>query len=408
MKKRVFAAAAIVLTLALITGACGSSHYSSANSSSASYSSAEYGGDYDEDYAEDYAAPMEAMAEEEVWEEEEAKEASYETADAGNGSAYTAEQDTGEITLSNDKLVYTCNMEIETTEYAETVAAIREKIRQYGAIIEYESESDSNRYWYYEDNRKTSGTMRLSLTIRVPVAKYDAFVSDAGTLGKLISKSQNVDNISRQYHSTAARIEALTKEEKRLNEMMDAAETIEEMIYIEQRLTDVEYELNQNKTSLAAMDVDVAYSTINMNVKEVYVYTSEPAPTVTFGQRVKEAFRDSWKGFTGFCEGLLILVIHLLPFLIAALVIAGIVILVNRAADKKDPGRVERRKAAKAAKEAAKWEKRERKAAVKAMKRYGRPGPGAAVPQTPSAKTAEPAAQACAAQETAGEEEKAD
>ena len=367
MKKRKVIAIALAALMACASAACGSSYNSA--SSSAAKSEAVY--ETEEYEVADNDAPMAAYSEDE-WEVTE--EAAYDSsAESGDGSVYTAEQDSGEITLSNDKLVYTCNMEIETTEYAETVAAIREKIREYGAIIEYESESDSNRYWYYEDNRKTSGTMYLSWTIRVPVAKYDAFVSDAGTMGKLISKSQNVDNISRQYHSTEARIEALEKEEKRLNEMMDAAETIEEMIYIEERLTDVEYELNTNRTSLASMDVDVAYSTVNMNVREVLVYTSTPAPTVTFGQRVKEAFRDSWKGFTSFCEGLLIVIIHLLPFLFAALVIVLLILGINRIADKKHPERVTRRRAAKEAKRAAKASAKERKAAMKAAGKSGRP-----------------------------------
>ena len=352
MKKRFVLPVILILVTAMMCAACGSSYAKRADSGAA-YEEAKAESSY-----EYYEEPAEAAAED-YWEEETAeKEAS------GESGAYTAEQENG-TTLTNDKLVYTCNLDIQTTEYQKTIQAIREKIRQYNAIIEYESETDSDYKWYYSGHVKNSGTMSLSMRVRVPVANYNAFVTDAGDFGKVTSKSQNVENISRKYHNTETRIESLTKEEARLLEMMDKADTIEEMIYIEQRLTDVEAELNSYKSSLEAMDVDVAYSTVNLNVKEVFVYAEPDAPTVTFGQRIAKAFKESWEGFKNFLEGLLIVIIHLLPFLAAGLIVAGIVIGYNKAADKRDPGRKERRRK-------AKEEKRAAKEAAKARKKYGR------------------------------------
>ena len=378
MKKKWISAISIFLAALMIMTACGSS------SGNASYKS---------DRKEAYAESSAAGAGDYEWAEAE-EEAPAAEPEPVPGSAYTTEQNSGGnngddgsgTMLSNDKLVYTCNLQIETTEYQKTVQAIREKIRQYNAIVEFESENDNDYNWYYSGHVKRAGTMSLSMTIRVPVAQYDAFVTDAGDFGKVTSKSQNVENISRQYHSTEARIEALTKEEARLTEMLDKAETIEEMIYIEERLTDVEAELNTYKTNLATMDVDVAYSTVNLNVKEVLVYEEDEIPAVTFGQRVKEAFKESWNGFTGFLEGLLIVLIHLLPFIILGLVIAAAVVFGNRAADKKDPERRERRLRKKAEKKAAK----ER---AKAMKRGFCPPKHPIVPNAP-AKQEMPATQA--------------
>ena len=49
---------------------------------------------------------------------------------AENGSSTPAP-----ATLTNDKLVYTCNLSIETTEYKDTVDKIRASITKYGAIV---------------------------------------------------------------------------------------------------------------------------------------------------------------------------------------------------------------------------------------------------------------------------------
>ncbi len=375
MKKRVFSVIGILLAALLVMTACGSS------------SGAGYRADRKDASSSAAEAPA-YYADEEAMEPEYAAEAESEENGEDGGSAYTAAQDSAGTVLTDDKLVYTCNLQIETTEYAKTVQAIREKIRQYNAIIEYESENDDDYNWYYSGHVKRSGTMTLNLTIRVPAAQYDAFVTDAGDFGKVTSRSQNVENISRRYHSTEARIEALEKEEKRLNEMMDKADTIEEMIYIEERLTDVEAELNANKTNLASMDVDVAYSTVNLSVREVMVYTEEQKPAVTFGQRVRQAFSESWEGFTGFLEGFLIVIIHLLPFIVCGLVLAAVIVLANRAADRKHPERKERRLRRKEDRKAAK----ERAKAMKMNRGYPRhPMPGPVNPPAPKepVKTAE-------------------
>ena len=407
MKKRIATIVSLLLAFALLAAGCGSS-YGSANysesksaSSEAAYAEAPEMAEeeaLDEEWAEDYgtmasetadeAAPAAgaSYAEGSAYSTEQSENGSAGSNAGGNGSGSAGSNGENQTVLSSDKLVYTCYMEIETTEYQKTVQAIREKISKYGAIVESESENDNDRNWYYDSHRKTSGTMFMSIRIRVPVKDYNAFVADAGDFGKVISKSQNVDNISRQYHSTEARIEALEKEEKRLNEMMDQADTIEEMIYIEQRLTDVEAELNAKKTNLAAMDVDVAYSTINIDVREVLVYTEEETPTITFGQRVVRAFKESWKGFTGFMEGLLIVLIHLLPFMVCLLLLALIIILLNRLADKRNPERKALRLQRKAEKKAAK----ERAKTMKMNRGFGpRPTPPAVNPPVPKEKCSE-------------------
>jgi hypothetical protein len=100
--------------------------------------------------------------------------------------------------------------------------------------------------------------------------------------------------------------------------MMDEAKTIEEMIKVEDRLTEVQTELNQYKTRLSVMDTEVAYSTITMNIKEVLEYKeSQPGKkTNTFIQRLQNTLEESLTGFLSFMEGLLFLIIRLLPFII--------------------------------------------------------------------------------------------
>jgi hypothetical protein len=77
----------------------------------------------------------------------------------------------------------------------------------------------------------------------------------------------------------------------------------------------VERQLNIYKTDLSAMDKDVEYSTININVEEVRRYTEE-AQTFSFREKVGFAFNDAISSFKDFCEGIILYVVGHFPYLI--------------------------------------------------------------------------------------------
>lgn len=324
---------ALLLTSALVLGGCGAS----GGSSSANYAKG------------DYAAATEAPAEsydggyyaEEAYEsgfDEELAEAEAAAYGENEKASRGEKADQGEdvkAAKSEEKLVYTCSINMETLTFAETEAKIRESIAKYKGTISSESASDGNYRWYYEDGG--SGTKSLYMTIRIPTKDYRNFLKDLeGAGGSIRSTSMNVENITRRYNDQSVRIQALETQEKRLLEMMDKAETIKEMITVEDRLTEVQTELNQARTTLSVMDHDVAYSTISLNLQEVVRYT-ENKITQTFGERIVSAFTNSFADFGDFLEDLSIALIYLLPYLLLIAVIVMIVGFLTR------KGRAERR-----------------------------------------------------------------
>lgn len=105
--------------------------------------------------------------------------------------------------------------------------------------------------------------------------------------------------------------------------MLKSADKIEDMITVEARLTEVQTELNKQKTLLSSMDMDVDYSTINLNIEEVLEYSqSQPGQkTNKFIDRLKNTIVDSWESFVNTLEELLFLIIRLIPVAILGLII---------------------------------------------------------------------------------------
>ena len=129
------------------------------------------------------------------------------------------------MSLMEEKLVYHCDLEIETTEYTESLLSIKNTIEKYDGIIQSENETDSSYDWYYEDYQKTRGTMSNYLQIRIPSANYDSFIQEMDGIGKIISKNTSVENISQMYYDTSVEIEALETQEKNLLVMLDLGKT---------------------------------------------------------------------------------------------------------------------------------------------------------------------------------------
>lgn len=246
-------------------------------------------------------------------------------------------------TFTGEKLVYTCELSLETLAYEECVNAIKNNISAFDGIIERESESDSARNWYYEGYVKTSGTRRLNLTVRIPSGKYYEFLASLEGAGKIVSKNSYVENISKRYYETDALIRSLEIQQQRLLDMMEQAETIEDMLTIESRLSEVQYQLNAARNSLSSMDTDVAFSTVTIWVDEVMEYTPEEpvTKTNTFWDRLQNTLSDTWSFTLEMLEFLLFTVIRLIPVAVLIAVVVLIVLGCIRHGQKKARRRVQ-------------------------------------------------------------------
>lgn len=335
MKKRLFSVIAAVSVLAMVLTGCGGAAKSESMSDTA-VSNGYYGGDY-YDSVEEYYPEMDY--------EEPNAEMDYGMASGSTGnliaSNTTSENGSGadgqSTIINGEKLVYTCNLEMETLNYDQSIQRIRDSIAKYEGFVESENEYDDAHRWYYEDYTKTSGTKHMSLTVRIPTKYYNDFLNGIEGEDKVISKQSYVDNISRKYYDTTAKIEALKIQQDRLLEMLEQAKEIDDMIAIETRLSEVQYQLNSAKTSLASMDADVAFSTITINVQEVMEYTRdvEPVKKNTFVDRLKNTLSETWEFFWEMLEGLLFLVIRLVPLAIVGGAITVIVVLIVKNHKKK-------------------------------------------------------------------------
>lgn len=194
-------------------------------------------------------------------------------------------------------------------------------MEQYGGFVESSSVNGSN---YYTQSRGYSSTRYASYVIRVPSEKFSALMGSLSTLGNVPYSHTYTENITAQYYDTDARLTAYQTQEARLLEMMEAAKTVEDLIAIEEKLTELRYQIESLQSTLKNWDRQVAYSTLDLEVQEVVEYT--PESRMSYGQELALALCSGLKRTGEFFKDLLLAIVGALPALVILAVVLAILI----------------------------------------------------------------------------------
>lgn len=222
---------------------------------------------------------------------------------------------TGVVAQVEQKLVYTSHVTLETEEFEAANQSLHSTIASLGGIIVSEN----------ANNLGSVGYRALSMTVRIPQEHYDAFLSGLSENYNVASIRNSVDNMTERYYDNENRLRALRIQEERLFAMLEKAATVEEMLKIETRLCDVQYEIEALTNTQRTIDNDVRYATFYLNLNEVTKYTT-PTPK-TFGDRLGETVKDSGELFAEFGESVLFGLIYFFPYAVIIGVITVIAVV---------------------------------------------------------------------------------
>ena len=341
MKRTVRISALLVAVLMLLSlCGCGSS-----NHTSQSYTAAREDGAYAADYDfEGYAAAE--MAADEAY--------GFAPVPAPNASASASGSGTkeGDVPAEDpEKIIYAADVTVETTTFDETVAGVTELVGRYDGWIESSSISGSN---YYQKAKGTASTRDASFTLRIPSRRFNELMESLSALGNIPYSHIYTENVTSQYVDTQARLKAYQTQEARLLEMMELAESVEDVIIIEDRLTELRYRIESLQSTLNNWDRRVSYSTVSLTVKEVREYTPEIKEEPSYWQELKDALKQGFRNAGQIIKDLLVFLIEILPVLIILIPVVWLLIWLIKKVFRLDGSRARARREARAAKKAAK------------------------------------------------------
>jgi len=305
MKKTVLRLVSVVLMVIAISG-CGSKSEDYASS---------------ESYDASYATAGEEYATDDIYAVEEAAPAMESPAPAEGESAKAVETNAATAVDSNRKLIKNVNLSVQTEEFDTLMSKIDLRIEQIGGYAESTNVSGKN---YYDE----ASSRTANLTIRIPSSKLEEFVNNISEISNVTNKSESAEDVTLQYVDTEAHRDSLKIEQKRLEELLEQADTLEAIIALENRMTEVRYQLESYESQLRMYDNLVDYSTIYLYVEEVNRIT--PQVDESRWDRIRVGFVESlYDVASGFLDFIVAFIIAL-PFLIVWAVIITLVVLITK------------------------------------------------------------------------------
>ena len=309
------AAGAMALSLAVLLAAAGCGSSDSAN----------YSSKYAAEDSMAAAAPAEyksfgtsALYDSADMEMEEAWDGDVDAGESGGSVQAETPQDTSR------KLITTIHISAETDDMDPLLSLVNGKVEQLGGYIEH-SDISNGSYHTYSD--KTRRYRSASLTIRIPAKNLQSFVDDVSDAANITDQSKNVEDVTLSYTDLESHKRMLKKEEDRLLEFMSKAETIEDMITVESRLTDVQYQLDSMESQLRTYDNQINYSTVYLNIEEVVEFTVTTEPQ-TIWEEIAEGFSENLHSVgMGLRNFFVWFVTHIPQLVVWAVVIAIIVVI---------------------------------------------------------------------------------
>lgn len=220
------------------------------------------------------------------------------------------------------KLIRNVSMNLETREFDALTKSISDAVTFFGGYIEQADVSGNSLYWSGERSSRYS-----NITARIPENKLDAFLTEVSSQGNVTYKNESVQDVTLQYTDITSRKKTLQMEQERLWELLEKAESVDAVIALEARLSEVRYQLESIESQLRALDNQIVYSTVYLSIQEVQVLTSTDPDTIPV--RIQKGLSRSFNTLKISSVDFLVWFISSLPILavFAVLVFIAVIIL---------------------------------------------------------------------------------
>jgi len=251
------------------------------------------------------------------------------TAGLSNSSSITLEEATA---LQNqDKIIRSFYLDVETQSFDSLITKLDSEINRLEGYVETSQVSGKS---IYDDK----GARYASITARIPKSHVDEFVNTVGENANVTNKQESTENVSLEYADIESRKKALEIEQERLFALLEKTDTLENIVTLESRLSDIRYELQNYETKLRTYDNKVEYSTVTLSIQEVEKLTPAVEIKQSVGTRIQNGFSNTMFRLSEGCKNFIVWFVVNLPYLMiwAVIIILAVLIVkkVRRKIDK--------------------------------------------------------------------------
>lgn len=234
-----------------------------------------------------------------------------------DGGAESSSVASGDVAPADREIIANANATLEVDDIADAADVIAALAAEHGGYVESTEIGKASAVdGSTEPSPSDSGYGWIS--IRVPSADLSSVIAELDDSGEVLSSSISRQDVTGVAVDLRARVDATKASVQRLTELMAQSGSVSELIEAEVALTDRQAQLESYEQQLAALEDQVAMSSLQVQLtRAATTTTADPAG---FGDGL-------WAGWNGLIVSLNALVIAV-GFLLPWAAIAGAVVLV--------------------------------------------------------------------------------
>lgn len=241
-----------------------------------------------------------------------AQDATAARGDGGSSGAATEaagdHADEGTPVANDRKLVRTAELTMRVDSFESARSNLTATVRSHGGYVG----DASMRTEEYDNETYAEGT----LVLRVPVENYSQLLRAVEGEGTVLNSNENVDDVTREYVDLEARLENLRNQRDRLRELYEQANDTEEVLAVEERLSNVQGEIERAEARLQTLENRVALATVTVRLHEERPAGEPLERTRWYDTGVVDAFRQSVDGVVVTVRALAVAVAYATPYLV--------------------------------------------------------------------------------------------
>lgn len=237
--------------------------------------------------------------------------------DGSMDSRLSTEADTSEAAVET-VVLRSAERSIETANYDADFMWLQDLVAEYDAWFEERTVTVPS-----EEN-KAAGRV-AGAVVRVPSDRLDDFLTELDQLGKTVMRSESAEDVTGRYVDTRSRLDALQMQKDKLNEMLVGCENVDELIAIDDKLTEVIAAMESLTGDLRRWESQRSYSRVTLTLTELVAAPAETASPLS--ERMKTGFDESVQWLGEFGQDALVVLASAAPRLVIWVPAAVLVVI---------------------------------------------------------------------------------
>lgn len=233
--------------------------------------------------------------------------------------------ETDSLAYTSDNIIKEANISIETVNYTEDKKLIEDIIKSNNVKVMSLNESTGTVFQPYGTLESNKSYYNANYTVKIDSNNLEGFVEELSKVGHVLNKNIGSEDVTETVTDLESRIETLDARIAKLTELLEQAETMEDVITLEERIDDA----IASKEELLGEQGDIQNK---INESTVYIYLNEVAilqdgytQNESFTGRIADAFTQSWGRFKLLTQEIIVSLVLNLPIIIVVLALIGLV-----------------------------------------------------------------------------------